>query len=735
MLVDQLREGVVSRLFLLAVTGPPESIGPLSSALAARLRDDRHFTSVANGSDLGLSRDQALLWDHRYLLSPGVTAARFTVAGLRAALDEDLGLLASDAGMLVGRTLATDPTGELRRLLESFAGSGNGPRMQDGVWVSRDGAKALLMVQSAAAGFDIDGQEQALADIDAAFAAAKVTVPKGASAELVRTGPPVFAVLSRAQIKGDAQRLSVIATVMVAMVLLLAFRSGRVLGLALLPVASGALAGVAAVAAVFGFVHGITLGFGVTLIGEAVDYAIYLFTRTPKGTPAKDTLPRIWPILRLGMLTSVFGFSAMLLSRFDGFAQLGLFTIAGLLVALAVTRFVLPALQPMAFASSASGMATPLLFLMRAPRRPVPWGPGLMLAVTAFAGVTLLMHRGSFWQDGLSSMSPLPPALVQQDIALRREIGAPDVRHLLLARGPDREAALAEAAQATPLLEALVANKAISGFDTPARWQPPVSVQRARQAALPDGPTLAANLAAAVAGSAFRAEIFAPFLEAVAKAKDAAPLTERDFAGTGIGLRADTLLVHGNGFWAAMLPLQGVEDPAVLAKLVASAAVPGLILLDLRAEQDALMATFRQEAVTLSASGAVAILLLLAASLRRFRRVLAVVMPLAAAVICTAAVLLADGRHLSIFHLLGLLLVVAVGSNYCLFFEHECADAAERRRMIASLVLADLCTVIGFGVLGLSGVPVLHDIGTTVAVGACLSLVFAAILAPPEQAA
>ena len=48
--------------------------------------------------------------------------------------------------------------------------------------------------------------------------------------------------------------------------------------------------------------------------------------------------------------------------------------------------------------------------------------------------------------------------------------------------------------------------------------------------------------------------------------------------------------------------------------------------------------------------------------------------------------------------------------------------------MIASLVLADLCTVIGFGILSFSAVPVLRGIGLTVAIGAWLSLVFAAAL-------
>ena len=48
--------------------------------------------------------------------------------------------------------------------------------------------------------------------------------------------------------------------------------------------------------------------------------------------------------------------------------------------------------------------------------------------------------------------------------------------------------------------------------------------------------------------------------------------------------------------------------------------------------------------------------------------------------------------------------------------------------MIASLVLADLCTVIRFRDLGVLVVPVLHGIGLTVAIGACLSLVFGGIL-------
>jgi predicted exporter len=47
-------------------------------------------------------------------------------------------------------------------------------------------------------------------------------------------------------------------------------------------------------------------------------------------------------------------------------------------------------------------------------------------------------------------------------------------------------------------------------------------------------------------------------------------------------------------------------------------------------------------------------------------------------------------------------------------------------------VIANTCTVIGFGLLCFSQVPVLVALGTTVAPGALLALVFAAVLSPHE---
>ena len=101
--------------------------------------------------------------------------------------------------------------------------------------------------------------------------------------QLRLSGPGVFAVAARAKIKSAAVRLSLISTVLVVTLLFAVYRSIRALALGLLPVATGALIGIAAVALGFGAVHGITLGFGITLIGESVDYSIYFFVQSRRS--------------------------------------------------------------------------------------------------------------------------------------------------------------------------------------------------------------------------------------------------------------------------------------------------------------------------------------------------------------------------------------------------------------------------------------------------------------------
>ena len=81
-----------------------------------------------------------------------------------------------------------------------------------------------------------------------------------------------------------------------------------------------------------------------------------------------------------------------------------------------------------------------------------------------------------------------------------------------------------------------------------------------------------------------------------------------------------------------------------------------------------------------------------------------------------------------------MLLIVAVGSNYALFFDRQAHAAGDGEAILASLLIANASTVIGFGLLSFSQIPVLVALGTTVAPGAFLALLFAAVGAPAANA-
>ncbi len=726
LLSDQLRDGVISKLMLIGIEGSkPEVLAQASKQLAQRLRDASDFSLVNNGEEGSLAKDQAFLMDNRYLLSSAVSPDKYAASGLRASLENALQLLGSPAGIIIKRVIPRDPSGELLHLLDGFAGQSQ-PATQQGVWMSRDSKRALLLVQTSAPGFDIDAQQRTIELIRTRFT--EITRNTEFSGlHVLLSGPGVFAVHARDHIKGVTSLLSIVTTILISILLLLIYRSWRVLTLSLLPVISGALAGIAAVSLGYGVVYGVTLGFGITLIGEAVDYAIFFFTRLAPGQPSAKALDKIWPTLRLGVLTTVCGFSPMFLADFPGFAQLGLFSVVGLVVAVLVTRWVLPRLVPENFSSNTPPYLS--VWVMKLIRQAPHLRPAVWIAVLA-AVLFIALRPGPIWSDNLSSLSPLQEADKQLDQMLRNDLGAPDVRYMVIVNGKDREDVLERSEVLGTQLDGLVNSRALAGYQSPARYLPSLKTQRARLEALPPPEKLRDNLQQALAGLPFRADLFEPFLNDVATARNRAPLTPDDLRGTNLGIQTESLLVQRSDSWIAILPLRGVTDAAPIQQALTQQD-SHVVLLDLQQESDALYQTYVHEAIKLSTFGALAMVLLLLASLRSVRRVTKVLLPLAAAVIITTAIVLTSGQQLLIFHLIGMLLAVAVGSNYALFFDRESHSAEHdeySQRTMVSLLVANLTTIIAFGMLAFSGVPLLTAIGETVAIGAFLSLLFSAVL-------
>jgi len=734
-LVGQITDGTVSRLLMVSIGGADVAQrAAVSRAMRQRLAIDAAYVSVQNGEAGGLESERDLLLRHRYLLSPAVSPERFTETGLASAVTDTIDLLSSPAGVLLKPYLLNDPTGEVLAVLGQLNPAAQ-PQMRGGVWASRNGERAMLLLQTRALGSDTDGQAAAIAGVHAAFAqAVQSTGHTGLAMEM--SGPGQFAVQSREAIKSETARLFMISMLGIAGVLLWVYRSPRLLALGLLPMLSGALVGVVVVSLVHGEVFGITVGFGTALIGEAVDYAIYYFVQSGRMGVAVWR-ERFWPTVRLGVLTSALGFGALLFSGFPGLAQLGLYALSGVLTAALVTRFVLPVL-----AGPSVDLPAPGAWVYRA-KALLGQAHRLRLVVavlTVLALGHLWQQRDGLWHADLSALSTVTQAEADSDARMRDDLAAPDARYLVSIQAPDAEQALQAAERAGQRLDRLVDEGVIGGYDSPARFLPSAQLQQQRLAALPDATTLGPRLQAALQDSPLSAARLGPFMADVQAARTGALMQRADLDGSALALAVDSMLMPARGGgWSVMMPLRpapGTTDAGLpVERLRQALDGSGAVFVDLKTEFEDMYGGYVSEAVKLSLTGCAAIVLLLAFTLRSPARLVRVLLALVLTVVAVITLLHLTGQRLHLLHLVGLLLTVAVGSNYALFFDRASGGEPLDAPTLMSLLVATLTTAIGFGALATSPVPVLNAIGTTVGPGTLLALLLAAVLVYPKDKA
>jgi predicted exporter len=721
LVLEEIGEGPASRMLLLAISGAePQVAAETSRALRSALIGSGQFRWVANGeSDPEAIPDRLLAY--RYLLSQTLDESRIDASFLQAQLEERLRDLTSPAAGMLETWLPRDPTLELLKLAEVWQPERQ-PRLLHDVWFDTAGKEALLVAETRAAGFDPQGQHDAADMLRRAFESVRAE----AGLRLEASGPGAFSVLMQERTRGEARRLAGFATLGMVLLLLAAYRSIPVLILGLLPLASAGLAGLAAVSAVFGTVHGITLAFGFTLIGVAQDYPMHLFSHQHRDVDPRDSVRALWPTLATGVASTCVAYLAFLFSGVRGLAQLSVFTVVGLAVAGLATRFLLPPLVPPRGRDAArSGLLGRLWNRIASLPRPLWLGVAVALLCV---GVLWLSPR-PLWQDELGGLTPVPRHLIERDSALRRELGAPDVRYLLVVEDRDAQGVLARAAGLDEPLDALVATGALAGFDHAARYLPTLEQQRRRQAALPGPEELRAALDAAVRATPFRPAVFAPFLADVERARHLPLLGPGDLAGTPLEAPVGGLLLERDGRWTGLVTLTGLNDPAALERLVAAS--EGVTLLDLKQASEDLVARQRERILWCLAGSAVLLVLVVAVALRDATRVRRVLAPMALTTLLVLGILHASGVALNLFHLISLVLAAGLGLDYALFFERAADDPAEQRRTLHAVLVCSLSTLMVFALLALSTLPVLRSIGVTVALGVVGNFFLSLLLTRP----
>ena len=729
-MLQEVRSGPASSLLLIGMDNAPEaSLAAVSDGMAGRLRQSGQFALVENGRqdfDAGVIDT---LFRYRYLLAPAGPGA-FLAPALRTDFQVVLAALQSSASPVAEQYGLPDPTGAFRAMMQALLGQSQVRKVQ-GVWFAPASGRALMLAQTAASGLDFAAEGKALAVVQAAFQAARAAVPGAHSARLQVSGPAVFAYDAAAAIKGDVRLLSTVSSLLVAGLLFWRFRSLWVVAVIAVPLLIGAAAGALAVQMAFGFVHGITLGFGMTMLGVTVDYPVLLIGHRKQNEAASGTLLRIGHAFNLAVLSAALGLTGMVFAGFPGLSQLGVFSVAGILAAAGVTRFVLPRLIVAAGLSPVSAGDPVLLVRIEAWRR---WrGPAL--GAVAAAALYLVVAGGPVWDPDLAHLSPVPPAALALDAALRADLGAPETGQVVVLAGPDAEAVLQREEDFQPKLAALIQSGAIGGADGAASLLPSIRTQRARQAMLPGDAGMSAAVAQAAHGLGFSAGAFKPFQDAVAASRSLAPLAPGALPPALAGdrllsARLGALLFQRDGTWFGIIAPRAVRDSAALA--AAFAGQGDVTYVDIHAETNGIAASYTSRAWPWLLAGAGAAVLVLAMGLRDRVRLLRVLASIGAALVVTLAGLALTGTKLSLVHLVALQFVAGIGLDYALFFSRTGLDAEERARTLRTLFTCNAMALLTFGLLCLCRTPLLRDIGETVAMGVVAAMLFAFLFAGPR---
>lgn len=719
LLMEQVGEGPGSRLLLIAIRGADEAqAAALSQGLVRALRPDPRYTQVVNGSFDSTSLDDRLL-PYRYLLSPTLDDQPLDGPFLADQLQQRLDDLSTPAASMLKSWLPRDPTLELLKLAERWT-AGRTPDVREGVWFSAEN-EALLLVQTKAPGFDPDAQARSIDGIQRAFDA----MPQSHAATLTLSGPGYFSVRVAEQTRRQAEWIGNVSSVGFVLLLLLAYRSLGSLMLSALPIASAGLAGLAALIVLFPQVHGITLAFGFTLLGVAQEYPIRVLSHRRTGENAVASVRSLWPLLLTAIASACIAYLAFYASGVMGLQQLAVFTITGLLVAGVSTRYVLPYLLP-ARVRDVAQMAWLARARAWADALPRPRWIAPLVAIATIA--MLLLAKGSFWQNNLAALTPLPPELLARDARLRESLGAPDVRYLLVMQAADVQGVLRLSEQWQPKFDALVTQHVVDDVELPTRYLPSIEVQHARQAKLPDEATLRASLAKAAEGMPFRRDLFEPFIADIETARQLPPLTPEAFAQNALGQRLAAMLQARDGHVLGLATLSGVHRLEPLEALAASSG-GAIRLLDLKQASESLVQDYRTRILHALVVATILLVLTITFALRSLRRAWHVLAPMTLATFLVLAVERACGIEISLFHLVALILAAGLGLHYALFFERDTGEVAEQRRTLHATLVCVASALLVFGMLAWSTIPVLRAIGLTVSLGVafhfCLSLLMA----------
>jgi|LGVF01.1.fsa_nt_gb predicted exporter len=724
LLLSELQQGNTARLLILRLSSDSDNddakeLANLSRQLKARLDKDSKFGLIHNGQQTINSKEfitgqYKTLYQYRYLLSHNKS---FSEDALSSSLNKRLSELRSGLNIFKN-SLSSDPQNQFADYLWKLTERGNNTH-HHGVWFDKDKTAALLLVELDLSSFNIDEQQLAIEKIQYEFN----NLSNNKKLHLDVTGAANMAVKTRAAIQSTSKWLSSIALILMSLLFWWAYRSLRLFFIATLPLVSAIIAALTITNIIFQQVHGIIIAFGITLLGVCLDYPVHLFSHHTKSQSPQQTILSIWPTLRLGVITTALAYLAMLGTGFSGLSQLSIFAISGLIVSLLVTRWIVPCWLQFDFTKAKHPYLTYLSQLTFTLNKKIFIGSTILF----FCLFIIVNNYSTIWSTNITDLSPIPEKLKKLDKELRHSIGAPDVNHVFLLKDKDSERLLQRTEELKDKLQPLKNNILVSNIYSAVDFIPSQKKQIFYQQQLPEITNLKSHLQNALSNLPFKKEFFKPFIDDIEKSKTLKPIKVKQILDTPLGQHIQQDLFFKNNEWISIIRLTGVKNETALIQWLLFHPEIQTHYLNLRQATSSLMSDYQQTALYRLLLGSFIIGLILL-SVRSKLRATIILLPIILAVLVSVSIQIMLGTQLTLFHILALLLIVGIGLDYSLFFDRSWTSTNDYKHRLHGIFVSASSTLITFGILGFSAVPVLSALGQTVTFGVLgcfvLTLVF-----------
>lgn len=341
-----------------------------------------------------------------------------------------------------------------------------------------------------------------------------------------------------------------------------------------------------------------------------------------------------------------------------------------------------------------------------------------MLLLAALAVTLLGLSRVRF-EKRLSVLHSPKVALVAEDQRVRARAGDVAETATFVTFGPTLEEALRRVESVHDELRRAGLDE--TTLDDPTRLLWSESLRARNRRVVREDPKLVETTLEALEETGFERAAFAEFASAVA---------------TNSTLSSSELLGLFPERWLRPYIVRIPSGVALLTRLPAAAerraamtleGFPHTLKLPREEALSELFASVARRTLVVLVAGFSLVVLVVYARYRNLRRTASALLGPVLSSGATLGLLAASGVELTLLHALALLLVLSMGEDYGIFLVDAFASesASAEKAALVSIALASLSTIVSFGLLALSDMPALRALGTTVALGDFLSLLFA----------